>query len=192
MIKETVKYPEFSEIDFIRLYCAMNFKNGCSPIIKHYELEKKLYRFYSLTEFRDLFQDICPKKDYTNPENNYLNLGIALNTAQLVGLLIPIQSTGEISSIISCNDKIAQEIISSTDTEMVNKMAKLFNLMLDFDSSLKENRYYQTSDAGLVSDKQFIDEPVENYTKALNSFVMSEIQESGPVLIKKMNKDIKK
>ena len=192
MIKETVKYPEFSEIDFIKLYCAMNFKNGCSPIIKHYELEKKLYRFYSLTEFRDLFQDICPKKDYATPENSYLNLETALNTAQLVGLLIPMQSPGEISSIISCNDKIAQEIISSTDTEMVNKMAKLFNLMLDFDSSLKENRYYQTSDAGLVSDKQFIDEPVENYTKALNSPIMSEIQESGPVLIKKMNKDTKK
>ena len=100
MIKEIVKYPEFSEIDFIRLYCAMNFKNGCSPIIKHNELEKKLYRFYSLPEFRDLFQDICPKKDYTNPENSYLNLGTALNTAQLVGLLIPIQSTGEISSIM--------------------------------------------------------------------------------------------
>ena len=192
MIKETVKYPEFSEIDFIRLYCAMNFKNGCSPIIKHYELEKKLYRFYSLPEFRDLFQDICPKKDYATPENSYLNLETALNTAQLVGLLIPMQSPGEISSIISCNDKIAQEIISSTDTEMVNKMAKLFNLMLDFDSSLKENRYYQTSDAGVVSDKQFIDEPVENYTKALNSPIMSEIQESGPVLIKKMNKDTKK
>ena len=192
MIKETVKYPEFSEIDFIRLYCAMNFKNGCSPIIKHYELEKKLYRFYSLPEFRDLFQDICPKKDYATPENSYLNLETALNTAQLVGLLIPMQSPGEISSIISCNDKIAQEIISSTDTEMVNKMSKLFNLMLDFDSSLKENRYYQTSDAGVVSDKQFIDEPVENYTKALNSPIMSEIQESGPVLIKKMNKDTKK
>ena len=192
MIKETVKYPEFSEIDFIKLYCAMNFKNGCSPIIKHYELEKKLYRFYSLTEFRDLFQDICPKKDYATPENSYLNLETALNTAQLVGLLIPMQSPGEISSIISCNNKIAQEIISSTDTEMVNKMAKLFNLMLDFDSSLKENRYYQTSDAGVVSDKQFIDEPVENYTKALNSPIMSEIQESGPVLIKKMNKDTKK
>ena len=41
-------------------------------------------------------------------------------------------------------------------------------------------------------DKQFIDEPVENYTKALNSPIMSEIQESGPVLIKKMNKDTKK
>ena len=192
MIKETVKYPEFSEIDFIKLYCAMNFKNGCSPIIKHNELEKKLYRFYSLTELRDLFQDICPKKDYTNSENSYLNLETALNTAQLVGLLIPMQSPGEISSIISCNNKIAQEIISSTDTEMVNKMAKLFNLMLDFDSSLKENRSYQTSDAEVVSDKQFIDEPVENYTKALNSPIMSEIQESGPVLIKKMNKDAKK
>ena len=192
MIKETVKYPEFSEIDFIRLYCAMNFKNGCSPIIKHYELEKKLYRFYLLTEFRDLFQDICPKIDYTNSENSYLNLETALNTAQLVGLLIPIQSTGEISSIISCNDKIAQEIISSTDTKMVNKMSKLFNLMLDFDSSSKENHFYQTSDAGLVSDKQFIDEQVESYTEALNSPVMPEIQESGPVLIKKMNKDAKK
>ena len=188
MIKETVKYPEFSEIDFIKLYCAMNFKNGCSPIIKHNELEKKLYRFYSLPEFKD----ICPKKDYATPENSYLNLETALNTAQLVGLLIPMQSPGEISSIISCNDKIAQEIISSTDTEMVNKMSKLFNLMLDFDSSSKENHFYQTSDAGLVSDKQFIDEQVESYTKALNSPVMPEIQESGPVLIKKMNKDAKK
>ena len=64
--------------------------------------------------------------------------------------------------------------------------------MLDFDSSLKEDCSYQTSDAELVSDKQFIDEPVENYTKALNSPVMSEIQESGPVLIKKMNKGTKK
>lgn len=105
---------------------------------------------------------------------------------------MPIQSTGEIGSIISCNDKIAQEIISSTDTEIVNKMAKLFNLMLDFDSSSKENRFYQTSDAGLVSDKQFIDEQVESYTKALNYPVMPEIQELGPVLIKKMNKDTKK
>lgn len=26
MIKENVKYPKFSEIDFIRLYCATNLK----------------------------------------------------------------------------------------------------------------------------------------------------------------------
>ena len=141
MIKETVKYPEFSEIDFIRLYCAMNFKNGCSPIIKHCELEKKLYRFYSLPEFRDLFQDICPKKDCSNPENSYLNLGTALNTAQLLGLLIPIKSTGEIRSIISCDEKIAQEIISNTDTEIVTKMATL----LDQFAIIQENKEVGTT-----------------------------------------------
>ena len=128
MIKETVKYPRFFEVDFIKLYCAMNFKNGCSPIINHHELEKELYRFYLLPEFRDLFQDICPKKDYINLENSYLNLGTALNTAQLLGLLIPIQGTGEIKSIISCDENIAQEIISNTDAEMVIKMTKLLNL----------------------------------------------------------------
>ena len=125
MIKETVKYPKFSEVDFIKLYCAMNFKNGNSPIINHQGLEKKLYGFYLLPEFRDLFQDICPKKDYIDSENSYLNSNTALNTAQLFGLLIPIQSTGEIISIISCDEKIAQEIISNTDTEMVTRMAKL-------------------------------------------------------------------
>lgn len=125
MIKEAVKYPRFSEVDFIKLYCAMNFKNKRSPIINHQELEKKLYRFYLLPEFRDLFQNICPKKDYIDSENSYLNLSTALNTAQLFGLLIPIHGTGEIISIISCDEKIAQEIISNTDTEMVTRMAKL-------------------------------------------------------------------
>ena len=214
MIKETVKYPRFSEVDFIRLYCAMNFKNGCSPIIKHHELEKKLYRFYSLPEFRDLFQDICPKKDYINPENSYLNLGTALNTAQLFGLLISIQGTGEIRSIISCDEEIAQEIISNTDPEMVNKMAKLFNSMIGFDKSSKENQSSQISDAEstmdnfmkkldngdligdkeqttgteLMLNKEFIDDQVENYAKLLRSPVMQEIQESGPTLVKKKEK----
>lgn len=214
MIKETVKYPRFSEVDFIRLYCAMNFKNGCSPIIKHHELEKKLYRFYSLPEFRDLFQDICPKKDYINPENSYLNLGTALNTAQLFGLLISIQGTGEIRSIISCDEEIAQEIISNTDPEMVNKMAKLFNSMIGFDKSSKEKQSSQISDAEstmdnfmkkldngdligdkeqttgteLMLNKEFIDDQVENYAKLLRSPVMQEIQESGPTLVKKKEK----
>lgn len=214
MIKETVKYPRFSEVDFIRLYCAMNFKNGCSPIIKHHELEKKLYRFYSLPEFRDLFQDICPKKDYINPENSYLNLGTALNTAQLFGLLISIQGTGEIRSIISCDEEITQKIISNTDPEMVNKMAKLFNSMIGFDKSSKEKQSSQISDAEstmdnfmkklyngdligdkepttgteLMLNKEFIDDQVENYVKLLRSPVMQEIQESGPTLVKKKEK----
>lgn len=129
MIKEIVKYSEFSEVDFIRLYCAMNFKNGLSPLIKHHELEKKLYEYYYLPELRELFQDICPKKDYITPENSYLDLGTALNTAQLFGLLTPIHEVGETKSIVSCDDDVAQEIISSVDAEMVDKMANLFNTM---------------------------------------------------------------
>ncbi len=211
MIKETFKYPKFSEVDFIRLYCAMNFKNGCSPIIKHHELEKKLFGFYLLPEFRDLFQDICPKKDYINPENSYLNLGTALNAAQLFGLLISIQGTGEIRSIISCDEKMAQEIISNTDTEMVNKMTKLFNIMIDLDRGSKERQSSQISDAEstmdnfmkkldngdltydkeqtigtkLILNEKFIDEQVKSYDKLLKSPIMQEIQESKPTLVKK-------
>lgn len=127
MIKENVKYPEFSKVDFIKLYCAINFKNGLSPLIKHHELEKKLYEYYYLPEFIELFQDICLKKDYITPENSYLDLETALNTAQLFGLLTPIHGVGKTKSIISCNDDMAQEIISSVDVEMVDKMTNLIN-----------------------------------------------------------------
>lgn len=127
MRKEIVKYPELSEVDFIRLYCAMHVKNGLLPFIKHHDLEKELYKFYSLPVFRDLFQDICPKRDDIMPENSYLDLSVALNTAQLFGLLTPIHGTGEIKSIVSCDEDTAQEIISNTDAKMVDKMASLFN-----------------------------------------------------------------
>lgn len=140
MIKEVVKYPAFSETDFIRLYCAMNFKKSLSPIIKHHELEKKLYEFYSLPEFSELFQDICPKRDYICPKNSYLDLGTALNTAQLFGILIPIHASGEISSIISCNEGIAEQIVSSIDEELVTKMSNLFNTMFDLDNKLNKKQ----------------------------------------------------
>lgn len=150
MFKEIVKYPRFSEIKFIRLYCAMNFKYKCSPIIKHHELEKRLYEFYYLPEFRDLFEDICPKKDYINPQNSYLDLGIALQTARLLGLLTPIQGVGEVRSVVSCGKNIAQEIISNADIEMVDKMANLFNKMFNLDNSLIEKESTKTSNSELV------------------------------------------
>ena len=131
MKKQTVKYPKFSELDFIRLYCAMNVKNKLSPIIEHHELQKKLYEFYSCPEFRELFEDICPIKDAMYPEYSYLDLGTALQTAQLFGLLTPIHDNGEIRSIISCDEEISQKIISNTDQEIVNKMANLFNAMIE-------------------------------------------------------------
>jgi len=40
-------------------------------------------------------------------------LETVLNTAQLLGLLIPIHDSGEIMSIISCDEEIAKEIMIS-------------------------------------------------------------------------------
>lgn len=144
MIKETIKYPRFSETDFIRLYCAINFQKGLSPIIKLHELETKLYEFYSLPDFEELFQDICPKKDYKNPENSYLDLGTAISRAQTFGLLTQIRGVEkEIRFIISYDEEIAQEIISNTDTKMVDKMTNLFTVMFGLDSDSKKKQQSQ-------------------------------------------------
>lgn len=144
MIKETIKYPRFSEADFIRLYCAINFQKGLSPIIKLHELETKLYEFYSLPDFEELFQDICPKKDYIDPENSYLDLETAISRAQTFGLLTQIRGVEEeIRFIISYDEEIAQEIISNTDTKMVDKMTNLFTVMFGLDSDSKKKQQSQ-------------------------------------------------
>lgn len=144
MIKETIKYPRFSETDFIRLYCAINFQKGLSPIIKPHELETKLYEFYSLPDFEELFQDICPKKDYIDPENSYLDLETAISRAQTFGLLTQIRGVEEeIRFIISYDEEIAQEIISNTDTKMVDKMTNLFTVMFGLDSDSKKKQQSQ-------------------------------------------------
>lgn len=129
MNKETIKYPKFSETDFIRLYCAINVLKGLSPIIKHHELETTLYKVYSLPDFKELFQDICPKKNYATPQRSYLDLETAINTAQTFGLLTQIKDMGETRSLVSCNEKTAQEIIANSNEEMVNKMTNLFTVI---------------------------------------------------------------
>lgn len=129
MIKENIRYPEFSSVDFIRLYCAISFTNGLSPIIIHHELEKKLYEFYSYPEFSILFQDICPREDGVNQDDSYLDLTTALNAAQLFGLLTPVNGVGDTKSIVSCDEFTADEIISSFDAEMVYRMTNLVNTL---------------------------------------------------------------
>lgn len=167
-------------------------KKGCSPIIKHHELEKKLYEFYSIPEFRDLFQGICVKKDYIHKENSCLDLGVALNTAQLFGLLTQIHGVGETRSIISIDEDIAQEIIADCEREMVDKMSHLFDAMIEQDNKKK---HHQISEAESVMgnfmnrldngnliyskepsseieetlDENFINEQVKSYSKLLKS-----------------------
>lgn len=167
---KTVKYPKFSEVDFIRLYCAVNFKNGYSPIINHHELEKRLYKFYSLPEFKELFQNICPKKDSINPKNSYLDLGTALQTAQLFGLLTLIHDSGETRSIISCNEDIAQEIIANADAQMVDKMAKLFNEMFELNNSVY-NQSNSHSNEAIVCEKTHVEKFTDNITNMRNPHI---------------------
>lgn len=106
-------------------------------------------------------------------------------------------------------ENIAQEIISNTDVEMVNKMANLFNIMfgLDNNSVKKEtteisgaepvmNDFMEKLGSGdliydkepavgteLVLDDEFIGKQVESYDKLLKSPIMQEIQD--PKLVKK-------
>ena len=144
MNKETIKYPSFSEFNFITLYCAINFKNGCSPVIEHRELEKRLYKYYRNPEFEDLFQDIVSKKDYMNPEESSLNLSSAISKAQLFGFLTPIYGVGETKSIISCDNQLAEQIILNADKEMVEKMNQLFNEMFNLDNNPSKDDFQET------------------------------------------------
>ncbi len=120
---------QFSEFDFIRLFCAMHYKARRVPIINHHALEKKLYPFYDVPEYKELFQDIVPKKDGIYKESNYLDLQKAFTTARIVGLLVPIHGAGALKSIVFCNDDIASEITSTVAPEMVDKMARLFVML---------------------------------------------------------------
>ena len=178
MNKEIVKYPNFSEIDFIRLYCATNYKNSLSPIINHQELERRLYKFYHMSEFRELFQDICPKKDSIYPENSYLDLGTAFQTAQIYGLLTPIHGVGEVRSIISCDDILAKIIIDVLDPKMVDKMSHLFDEMFDLNNKEKSpisdaesvmNGFNCDKENSIELDEESIDEQEESYKRLLNS-----------------------
>ena len=49
----------------------------------------------------------------------------------------------EISFIISYDEEIAQEIISNTDTKMVDKMTNLFTVMFGLDSDSKKKQQSQ-------------------------------------------------
>ncbi|MCI8548250.1 MAG: hypothetical protein HFJ38_05110 [Bacilli bacterium] len=59
-----------------------------------------------------------------------MNLGTALNTEQLFGLLTPIHDMGEISSISFCDEEqtISKELI--LNEEFINSQVKKYNELL--------------------------------------------------------------
>ena len=63
----------------------------------------------------------------------FVFLGTAINIVQTFGLFTQIHGVGETRFILSCDEEIVQEIISNTDSEMVDKMTDLFTVMFGLD-----------------------------------------------------------
>lgn len=137
MLKQSVKYPSFSEYDFIRLYCAISAKKGSFPVIVHHELEKDLYKFYFLDEYKDLFEDIVPQTNNIDEQESYLNLNAGIQLAQTFYLLMPIHDNGEIRSMNICNIYEADKIIDSYSYDIVEKMSSLIDMKLQNNSNIK-------------------------------------------------------
>lgn len=51
----------------------------------------------------------------------------------MFGVFTQIHGVGETRFILSCDEEIVQEIISNTDSEMVDKMTDLFTVMFGLD-----------------------------------------------------------
>lgn len=117
-------YAEFSDINFLMLYCAFKYIYGYKPIIDHERLEKELYDFYFMPEFAELFADISLKN-----EEESVDLSIAFQTAQIVGLIRPLQDNSESKSIICCDEEMANGITFSAKADIVQKMSILFQRM---------------------------------------------------------------
>jgi len=107
----------------------MNFQNGLSPILNCHDLEKKLYSFSFDVSFQELFQDLCPRKDFIYLEDSYFDLSHAFQTAQIVGLLVPLCSVGDRRMVICCDQSMAQEILSHYDEKIVLQMTQLLDQM---------------------------------------------------------------
>ena len=132
-MRTNVTRPNFSDYDFISLYCAMIYEKGLLPIINHYELEKELYKYYYREEYKELFKDIIPLKDQMMPERNHLDLKVALNTAQAFGRIEQIKYTRELKSIVYHTPESSQKMTSRYDPEIVDKMSKLLDEMYQLD-----------------------------------------------------------
>lgn len=128
MINENNKCVNFSEYDFVKLYCALNIKAGNSPLIVCEDLENKLYKFYSVPEFKNLFGSLGVQRDFENLENSRVWLGTAIQNTYLDGLSVQQDIVDDCAIITLSSDK-ADEIISLYDENIVLDMASLVEMM---------------------------------------------------------------
>lgn len=125
MRNRDTKHSIFKEYDFIRLYCAICVKKGINLVLNHHDLEKQLYKYYSMDDFKDLFEDIVIKEDVAFPENNCVILSEGFQTALTFGILVNINDAGKMRSIITILKENSENIISKYDEQYVSKMSSL-------------------------------------------------------------------
>ena len=121
--------PDISEYGFIRLYSATVILQGKNPIFENHELEKDLYKYYDKEEYNFLFEDIVKREDKIFKDSSYLNLNTAIGQGYALGLLLPLQCSHNLKSIINLSRENASEILSSFNEKQIVAMGNLCNEM---------------------------------------------------------------
>ena len=115
----------FREFDFLRLLSAVLVLKSQKSIIVNQELEKKLYKYYKMPDFKILFQDICLKESYIDNKNSSINLTVAFQKAYACGLLVLLNDLSGLRSIIRLTPDEALILASEYDDEYIVLMSLL-------------------------------------------------------------------
>ena len=121
--------PYISEYGFIRLYSATVISQRKNPIFENHELEKNLYKYYDKEEYDFLFEDIVKREDKIFKDSSYLDLNAAIGQGYALGLLLPLQRSKNLKSIINLSRENANEILSSFNEKQIVAMGNLCNEM---------------------------------------------------------------
>lgn len=121
--------PDISEYGFIRLYSATVILQGKNPIFENHELEKDLFKYYDKEEYNFFFEDIVKREDKIFKDSSYLDLNAGLGQGYALGLLLPLQGSKNLKSIINLSRENASEILSSFNEKQIVAMGNLCNEM---------------------------------------------------------------
>ena len=121
--------PNISEYGFIRLYSATVISQGKNPIFENHKLEKDLYKYYDKEKYNFLFEDIVKREDKIFKDSSYLDLNAGLGQGYALGLLLPLQGSKNLKSIINLSRENASEILSSFNEKQIVAMGNLCNEM---------------------------------------------------------------
>ena len=125
---ECVK-PDIDEYGFVRLYSATIISQGKNPIFENHKLEKDLYKYYDKEEYNFLFEDIVKREDKIFKDSSYLDLNSGLGQGYALGLLLPLQGSKNLKSIINLSRENASEILSSFNEKQIVAIGNLCNEM---------------------------------------------------------------